>query len=149
MYSILYVVLFIFTMCCFVQLQKVPTGVISDLSQIFSTLHETGFNFATLAAEKQCSQANKAIVTSSFFTSESSSTPTPLKTTTASLSSTPFAEGVDNNKFGALQAGIFLSEVAPPLDGSGHKGSGGRIGILGGSIDYTGAPFYAVSIHHP
>eukprot|EP00443_Scrippsiella_acuminata_P132326 CAMPEP_0115591262 /NCGR_PEP_ID=MMETSP0272-20121206/10186_1 /TAXON_ID=71861 /ORGANISM="Scrippsiella trochoidea, Strain CCMP3099" /LENGTH=314 /DNA_ID=CAMNT_0003026477 /DNA_START=15 /DNA_END=956 /DNA_ORIENTATION=- len=37
----------------------------------------------------------------------------------------------------------FLAEVAPPLDGSSHKGQGGRIGILGGSADYTGAPFYA------
>lgn len=30
-----------------------------------------------------------------------------------------------------------------PLSGSNHKGSSGRIGVLGGSAQYTGAPFYA------
>ena len=38
----------------------------------------------------------------------------------------------------------FLKQVVPPLDGTGHKGQGGRIGVLGGSIDYTGAPYYSV-----
>ena len=36
-----------------------------------------------------------------------------------------------------------LRALAPLLDGSGHKGGGGRIGLLGGSREYTGAPFYA------
>eukprot|EP00550_Attheya_septentrionalis_P009725 CAMPEP_0198282838 /NCGR_PEP_ID=MMETSP1449-20131203/2586_1 /TAXON_ID=420275 /ORGANISM="Attheya septentrionalis, Strain CCMP2084" /LENGTH=355 /DNA_ID=CAMNT_0043979253 /DNA_START=328 /DNA_END=1395 /DNA_ORIENTATION=+ len=31
----------------------------------------------------------------------------------------------------------------PPLTSSCHKGSSGRIGILGGSARYTGAPYYA------
>lgn len=30
-----------------------------------------------------------------------------------------------------------------PLDGSRHKGQAGRIGIVGGSFEYTGAPFFA------
>lgn len=30
-----------------------------------------------------------------------------------------------------------------PLSPSSHKGSSGRVGILGGSVRYTGAPFYA------
>jgi len=33
--------------------------------------------------------------------------------------------------------------MIPPLDGSLHKGQAGRIGIVGGSKDYTGAPFYS------
>lgn len=33
--------------------------------------------------------------------------------------------------------------VIPPLDGKHHKGQSGRIGILGGSADFTGAPFFA------
>eukprot|EP00298_Acanthocystis_sp_HF-20_P010182 c18724_g2_i1.p1 GENE.c18724_g2_i1~~c18724_g2_i1.p1 ORF type:complete len:358 (+),score=119.47 c18724_g2_i1:3-1076(+) len=37
----------------------------------------------------------------------------------------------------------FLSTIAPPLDGSLYKGQSGRIGVLGGSKDYTGAPYYA------
>ncbi|CAK1546162.1 unnamed protein product [Leptosia nina] len=31
----------------------------------------------------------------------------------------------------------------PPLDNSKHKGQAGRIGIVGGSLEYTGAPFFA------
>lgn len=31
----------------------------------------------------------------------------------------------------------------PPLDGNSHKGQHGRIGIIGGSIDYIGAPYFA------
>lgn len=33
--------------------------------------------------------------------------------------------------------------IAPPLLFSHHKGIMGRIGVIGGSKDYTGAPFYA------
>ncbi|XP_072940132.1 ATP-dependent (S)-NAD(P)H-hydrate dehydratase [Epargyreus clarus] len=31
----------------------------------------------------------------------------------------------------------------PPLDGNSHKGQAGRIGIVGGSLEYTGAPYFA------
>lgn len=33
--------------------------------------------------------------------------------------------------------------IIPPLDGTLHKGQAGRIGIVGGSKDYTGAPFFS------
>eukprot|EP00405_Crypthecodinium_cohnii_P008955 CAMPEP_0206425376 /NCGR_PEP_ID=MMETSP0324_2-20121206/3756_1 /ASSEMBLY_ACC=CAM_ASM_000836 /TAXON_ID=2866 /ORGANISM="Crypthecodinium cohnii, Strain Seligo" /LENGTH=450 /DNA_ID=CAMNT_0053890149 /DNA_START=312 /DNA_END=1663 /DNA_ORIENTATION=+ len=36
-----------------------------------------------------------------------------------------------------------LRLIAPPLDGRSHKGQGGRIGVLGGSVDFVGAPCYA------
>jgi hypothetical protein len=39
--------------------------------------------------------------------------------------------------------GDCLLYLAPPLDGRGHKGGAGRVGVLGGSVDYAGAPFYA------
>lgn len=39
--------------------------------------------------------------------------------------------------------GDVVSKVIPPLITSSHKGSSGRIGILGGSLRYTGAPYYA------
>ena len=42
-----------------------------------------------------------------------------------------------------LSVGDFLVHVAPALDGSGHKGQAGRVVVLGGSVDYAGAPFYA------
>ena len=42
-------------------------------------------------------------------------------------------------------AGQVLQSLAPPLDDTRHKGQNGRIGVLGGSIDYTGAPFYTVT----
>jgi ATP-dependent NAD(P)H-hydrate dehydratase len=31
----------------------------------------------------------------------------------------------------------------PALDGDSHKGQHGRVGVIGGSVDYTGAPYYA------
>lgn len=31
----------------------------------------------------------------------------------------------------------------PPLDKSSHKGQAGRIGVIGGSLEYTGAPYFA------
>jgi hypothetical protein len=34
--------------------------------------------------------------------------------------------------------GQYLRATAPPLDGLSHKGQQGRIGVLGGSIDYAG-----------
>lgn len=37
---------------------------------------------------------------------------------------------------------IFRS-ITPALDFSSHKGGHGKIGVLGGSVEYTGAPFYA------
>ncbi|KII87316.1 hypothetical protein PLICRDRAFT_251470 [Plicaturopsis crispa FD-325 SS-3] len=36
-----------------------------------------------------------------------------------------------------------LKQVIPPLDGTLHKGQSGRVGVLGGAQDYTGAPFFA------
>jgi len=36
----------------------------------------------------------------------------------------------------------FLLRIVPALDGKSHKVQAGRIGVLGGSKDYTGAAFY-------
>ena len=36
-----------------------------------------------------------------------------------------------------------LSRVLPKLGSKGHKGDNGRIGIIGGSYEFTGAPFYS------
>ncbi|KAF8479792.1 Ribokinase-like protein [Russula ochroleuca] len=36
-----------------------------------------------------------------------------------------------------------ILQIIPPLDGSLHKGQSGRVGVLGGALDYTGAPFFA------
>lgn len=36
-----------------------------------------------------------------------------------------------------------VKDVVPPLTYIAHKGQAGRIGIMGGSLEYTGAPFYA------
>ena len=38
---------------------------------------------------------------------------------------------------------VAISKCIIPLSPSSHKGSSGRVGILGGSARYTGAPFYA------
>ncbi|CAM6085805.1 unnamed protein product [Calypogeia fissa] len=36
-----------------------------------------------------------------------------------------------------------LQEVVPPLAGDRHKGQAGKIGVIGGCREYTGAPYYA------
>ncbi|XP_054718958.1 ATP-dependent (S)-NAD(P)H-hydrate dehydratase-like [Uloborus diversus] len=36
-----------------------------------------------------------------------------------------------------------VSKIIPPLSSDYHKGQAGRIGIIGGSKDYTGAPYFA------
>jgi len=36
-----------------------------------------------------------------------------------------------------------VSRLIPPLAAHWHKGQQGRVGVVGGSFEYTGAPFYA------
>lgn len=36
-----------------------------------------------------------------------------------------------------------LDTVIPPLSHSSHKGQSGRVGVIGGSRDFTGAPYFA------
>ncbi|KAK7677588.1 hypothetical protein QCA50_019399 [Cerrena zonata] len=36
-----------------------------------------------------------------------------------------------------------IKKLIPPLNGTLHKGQSGRVGVLGGALDYTGAPFFA------
>ncbi|CAK1598915.1 unnamed protein product [Parnassius mnemosyne] len=45
---------------------------------------------------------------------------------------------MDNNSMIKL-----VQSCIPPLDGNSHKGQAGRIGVIGGSMEYTGAPFFA------
>lgn len=37
----------------------------------------------------------------------------------------------------------YFESVVPPLTAEKHKGEAGRIGVIGGSKDYTGAPYFA------
>ncbi|KAF9454286.1 YjeF domain-containing protein [Macrolepiota fuliginosa MF-IS2] len=36
-----------------------------------------------------------------------------------------------------------IRALIPPLNGTLHKGQSGRVGVLGGAMDYTGAPYFA------
>ena len=36
-----------------------------------------------------------------------------------------------------------VQRLVPPLSFDSRKGQNGRIGVLGGSYEYTGAPYYA------
>ncbi|TFK64095.1 Ribokinase-like protein [Pluteus cervinus] len=36
-----------------------------------------------------------------------------------------------------------IKQLIPPLNGKLHKGQSGRVGVLGGALDYTGAPYFA------
>ena len=42
-----------------------------------------------------------------------------------------------------MAANQLLRQIVPPLASSLHKGQLGKIGIVGGCLEYTGAPFYA------
>jgi hypothetical protein len=42
---------------------------------------------------------------------------------------------------GTAQVELFIPELVSNL----HKGSCGRVAVLGGSVEYTGAPFYAAT----
>lgn len=42
-----------------------------------------------------------------------------------------------------LSISDYLLDIAPHLDGHSYKGQSGRIGVLGGSPDFAGAPYYA------
>ncbi|CAO1399443.1 unnamed protein product [Diamesa serratosioi] len=46
----------------------------------------------------------------------------------------------ENNKLSLLERS---KRIVPPLTNDLHKGQAGRIGIIGGSIEYTGAPYFA------
>lgn len=37
----------------------------------------------------------------------------------------------------------FCRQLAPPLTEGKHKGEAGRIGVIGGSLEYTGAPYFS------
>lgn len=36
-----------------------------------------------------------------------------------------------------------IKQIIPPLTSALHKGQLGKIGVIGGSLEYTGAPFFA------
>ncbi|KAH7890867.1 Ribokinase-like protein [Phlebopus sp. FC_14] len=36
-----------------------------------------------------------------------------------------------------------IKQIIPPLNGTLYKGQSGRVGVLGGALDYTGAPYFA------
>ncbi|KUF67692.1 ATP-dependent (S)-NAD(P)H-hydrate dehydratase [Phytophthora nicotianae] len=42
-----------------------------------------------------------------------------------------------------MSARSLVSRLIPPLAGHSHKGQQGRVGVVGGSFEYTGAPYYA------
>lgn len=46
-------------------------------------------------------------------------------------------------KFAWPDVSSVTTAIVPPFDPNSHKGSMGRIGVIGGSQDYCGAPYYA------
>lgn len=71
----------------------------------------------------------------------------------SSSSLKPDKRNVDFNQFLPFENSVWsqestirqqaLDRCLLPLTAANHKGSSGRIGVLGGSKKYTGAPFYA------
>lgn len=46
-------------------------------------------------------------------------------------------------KMDEMSLSLMSRQLAPSLDQGRHKGQAGRIGIFGGSLEYTGAPYFA------
>ena len=46
-------------------------------------------------------------------------------------------------KYLFMQFSKLTKAIIPPLTSSLHKGQLGKIGIIGGCLEYTGAPFFA------
>jgi hypothetical protein len=150
------------------QLARATPAVAPALVDIFSTLRASRFRFDMgddlLNADNEAATCVDRPATPSASASATAAAPPPppplLPATTVrggggSMRSDASAAAVAvdvparsypaSDKSAREAAAAFLRRVVPPLDGSGHKGSGGRVGVLGGSVDYTGAPFYAVS----
>ncbi|CAA7392666.1 unnamed protein product [Spirodela intermedia] len=62
-----------------------------------------------------------------------------------SASSRRMAAGVTNLSSLGLEAdaGSILKRITPPLDSGLHKGQAGKIAVIGGCREYTGAPYFA------
>jgi ATP-dependent NAD(P)H-hydrate dehydratase len=59
------------------------------------------------------------------------------------MSADASADSVRHFKVWANVSREAVAHCIPPLSDTSHKGSSGRIGVLGGSDRYTGAPYYA------
>lgn len=60
-----------------------------------------------------------------------------------SMSSTSSTENSNPKTLWADKRDEALGKCVLPLTSASHKGSSGRVGVLGGSARYTGAPYYA------
>ncbi|SPO32074.1 probable ATP-dependent (S)-NAD(P)H-hydrate dehydratase [Ustilago trichophora] len=77
--------------------------------------------------------------------SSAASTPAKLASTLSSNLTSLASKTLPSTASSSTQATLMASvkRIIPPLSSSKHKGQAGRIGIVGGSRDYTGAPFFA------
>lgn len=57
----------------------------------------------------------------------------------------PSATNNNNMSSAAIRAGLLADaqRIIPPLSEARHKGQAGRVGVVGGSKDYTGAPYFS------
>ncbi|ORY32868.1 Ribokinase-like protein [Naematelia encephala] len=73
---------------------------------------------------------------------------TGVTTTTAGITSTitagiSTARNTINMSKQHTHVMSLVGKMIPPLSGKLHKGQAGRVGVLGGSHDYTGAPYFS------
>ncbi|XP_059046051.1 ATP-dependent (S)-NAD(P)H-hydrate dehydratase [Achroia grisella] len=60
--------------------------------------------------------------------------------TNLKIVTTPLRYIMDNSSSDQIK---YIKDCIPKLDGTTHKGQAGRIGVVGGSLEYTGAPYFA------
>lgn len=86
------------------------------------------------------SQQRVSLHSSSASDDDNFATMSGLPTSLNDIINQPSTQTIPNTP---LSLSHILSRTIPPLTSKSHKGSSGRVSILGGSAKYTGAPYYA------
>ena len=136
---------------CASSTQSTPSTTPSTSSSTFSALRRSPLTSSSSTIPKMFSNYNRnfeyeysSITTLGQLTNNKKNNPSKLSPSssspTSSLTSQSASRGTSQSK-ASLQSFI-LSKTIPPLTSKSHKGSSGRLGIVGGSAKYTGAPYY-------
>jgi hypothetical protein len=67
----------------------------------------------------------------------------PVDRASRSVGVVPLSMALQIVRFTWEDVAPLVQSVVPPLSSFDHKGSMGRIGVIGGSIEHCGAPYYA------
>ena len=117
----------------------ITTGFLHSPPSAKCISHEYRYKYDRAAAFST-SKRHVNMSTTASYNSNSNTAAVAVAELPTKWSETITATTTNNNQYANLYNPKYLF---PPLSSSSHKGSHGRIAILGGSNKYTGAPYYA------